>query len=159
MQKLAEKGGVLVSHAMTSEVISIRSDASLWEAVRTLREAVISGMPVVDAGGRLVGVLSEKDIARALQAAEPGAQAPGILDVLVREARRPGQRREILLEILQNTRVSEVMSRDPIVASPDTPLDTAARIMFERRINRLPVVDGHKLIGILTRHDILGASV
>lgn len=159
MQQVKESPGVLVAHAMTSEVIVVRPDASLWEAVRLLREAVISGMPVVDGSGRLVGVLSEKDVARALQEVQPGARAPGVLDVLVREAKRTDKRREILFELLQNTTVADVMSRDPVVASPDMPLDMAARIMFERKINRLPVVDGRKLVGILTRHDVLGASI
>ena len=150
--------GVLVAHAMTGEVVVTHPESTLWEAARTLREADISGAPVVDLRGVLVGILSEKDIARSLAELTGRHNAPHVLDVLLAGGGTVGSLAGMAFELLQNTRVSEAMSRDPITTSPDTPLDKAAGIMKERRINRLPVLQSGHLVGILTRHDILAAT-
>lgn len=148
---------VLVAHAMTRDVLTISPDATLWEASHALTTAGISGMPVVNESRRLVGVLSEKDIARALGDVAGTRRVSRPLDLVIQGQRAQGPLGRTLRETLQHTRVSEVMSRDPVVTSPTTPLDIAATIMTERRINRLPVVEGNRLVGILTRHDILSA--
>ncbi|MDE1819755.1 MAG: CBS domain-containing protein [Euryarchaeota archaeon] len=159
MQQLAPPPGVLVSHAMTEQVVTVRPDATLWDATRLLREADISGLPVVDRSGRLVGILSEKDIARAVGEVAGQRNVSRLLDLLVSGRGTGGNLGDLASELLQNTKVSEVMNHDPVVTSPSTPLDTAAKILLERHINRLPVVKGGHLVGILTRHDILASSV
>lgn len=159
MQAVTRPKGVLVAHAMTEGVVVVRPEDSLWDAVRVLREAEISGVPVVDRTDHVVGVLSEKDIARSMGEVTGQGNVSRLLDILVSGRGTGGDLGDLAAENLQNTEVQEVMSRDPIVTSPDAPLDTAARIMLERSINRLPVLKGGKLVGILTRHDVLGAFV
>ena len=159
MRALEVPGGVLVDHAMTRDVVVVGPDVTLWAAARMLRDAGISGMPVVDRSQHLVGVLSEKDIARAVAQVTGSKRPARLLDLVLLNRSQKGSLGEMTGEALQNTTVAEVMSRDPVVTSPTTALDTAAGIMLERRINRLPVVDGGRLVGILTRHDVLAASV
>ena len=159
MQAVTRPQGVLVSHAMTEGVVVVHPDSTLWDAVRVLRQAEISGVPVVDRANVLVGVLSEKDIARTMGEVTGQGNVSRLLDVLVAGRSSGGSLGDLAAETLQHTTVAEVMSRDPVVTSPETPLDMAARIMLEHGINRLPVLAGGKLVGILTRHDVLAAFV
>jgi CBS domain-containing protein len=153
---------VCVRHVMTREVVSVHPEDSLAKALRLLRSEVISGLPVVDAKGRLVGVLSEKDIEKVLgpdvettlSKGEPPAPEPEPVreDEGLHASSRPLG--NLTWSYLSATRVSEAMSQDPIVVHPGTPLDRARQIMEERRIRRLPVVDHHHLVGILSAHDL-----
>jgi CBS domain-containing protein len=158
MQAQTVNGGVLVAHAMTTDVVTVGPETSLWEAARLLRDAGISGMPVVDSARRLIGVLSEKDVARALGSVTGTKRPAHLLDLVLVGKGSRARLGDLAAEALQNTTVFDVMSRDPIVTAPEAPLDVAAGIMLERGINRLPVVVGTKLVGILTRHDVLAAS-
>lgn len=156
---------VTVGDVMTKEVLTVHPGDTLESAMEVLREHAISGLPVVDDGDRVVGVLSEKDIARNLSEALGDSQAH-VLEIFLHAARprrttAKGARQKEILDIVHSTltavTVGLAMTPDPVVIGPEASLDEAAGILRERDINRLPVVRGKRLIGILTRHDVLAA--
>lgn len=150
-------GGVTVGHAMTRNVVVVHPEDSLRSAASILLERNISGMPVVDPKGTVVGVLSEKDVARVVGEATGAKGVKGLLEAVLLNLEKQPPRAQQCEEALRSVDVRTAMSQDPIVVAPSAELDVAARIMVERRINRLPVVEGSRLVGILTRHDILAA--
>ncbi len=160
---------VTVEDAMTRSVWTVHPSDSLEKAMSVLRRNGISGLPVTDTRGVVVGVLSEKDIARVLSESL-GENSSYLLEVLVHTSPRAGRQKpnprvadgeakEIIRSTLTSVTVAEAMSPDPVVIGPEAPLDSAARILKERGINRLPVVERGKLVGILTRHDVLSAWI
>jgi len=148
-----------VGEVMTRIVVTTTPDARLDDAARLLREHHISGLPVVAPPHRVVGLLSERDIVRALHRGT-GVDSPrGLLDLLVDSAPRRG---ESVLEVarrqLHNARVSDAMSPRVVTVDRDAPLIEAARRMRVHRVKRLPVVDPDgRLVGIVSRADIVQA--
>jgi CBS domain-containing protein len=163
-----EDGNITVQQMMTRRVHTIGPSNTLLDATALLRRNHISGLPVVDSRKRVVGVLSEKDIARALSDAGELSLTPcGLLDVMIHTKEKEGPTRSskedrddplrMFDECFRSVKVEEVMSRDPLVVDPEMSIDVAARMMLDRNVNRLPVVQGQRLVGILTRHDVLAA--
>jgi CBS domain-containing protein len=151
--------GVRVADVMTRLVVTTTPDARLEEAARLLREHHISGLPVVASPHHVVGVLSERDIVRALRRATALDSPRGMLDLLLESAPSRG---ESLLEVcrrqLRNTRVSDAMSPRVVTVDRDAPLVEAARLMRVHGVKRLPVVDARGgLVGIVSRADIVQA--
>jgi len=126
-----------VRDLMTTDVVTVRSDMPLKEVAKLLLERRISGVPVVDDDGALLGVVSEADFLR-------------------KEAGDPVQRRRPGLRWLVHDRHAEE-DRLAITIEADRPLSEAARRMTEGRIKRLAVVEDGRLVGILTRTDIVRA--
>jgi CBS domain-containing protein len=143
---------------MTRLVMTTTPDASLDEAARLLRERHVSGLPVVDADERVVGVVSEKDIVRVLHKAAGVGHPRGLLDVLLESAPTKGDNvLAVCRRRLRNTRVKDVMSRPVVSVEPETSLIEAAHLMKVKGVNRLPVLDARQhLVGIVTRCDIVG---
>lgn len=139
------------SDIMTREVKTVDPDATIDEAIAALLSAHVSGMPVVDAAGRLVGVVSEGDF---LHRAELGAakRKPRWLEFLL----GPGDVAESYV-LSHGRKVREVMTHDVVSIGESTPLTEIGDIMEKRRIKRLPVVSGEHLVGIITRADLLRA--
>jgi CBS domain-containing protein len=134
-----------VSDVMTRNVLSVSPDTPLKEVARILSEKRISGMPVVDGDGRVVGVVAESDIVRQEQGAE---RDRGLLGRLV----------EGPPLALEAHTAREAMNAPAVTVAPDDELAEAARLMTEQGINRLPVVDGgQRLAGIVTRADLVRA--
>lgn len=141
---------------MTREVVTVRSDASLLDALTIMRVRDVSGLPVVDAGGRVVGVLSERDVGRAtMRGGEVGRVAGGLDLLLAYLLRKPEATLKKIREILSNQRVARVMSRKLYSVPPDAPLDTVVDELVKHRVHRLPVLEGGRLVGIVTRDDVL----
>ena len=142
-----------VADVMSRDLIIVRPETPLQEAIEILAERRISGLPVVDETGKLVGILSETD----LMARATGATPPAYIMLLdsVIYLKNPATHERDLHKALGQT-VGEVMSENPITITPDKSLKDAARQMHDRKIHRLPVLDaeGH-LIGIVTRGDIV----
>lgn len=144
-----------VADAMSRDPIVVRPETPLNEAIQILAERRISGLPVVDDTGQLVGIISETD----LMWQETGVTPPAYIMFLdsVIYLKNPADYERDLHKALGQT-VGEVMSREPITVSPDKPLREAAQIMHDRSVHRLPVLDSQeKVIGILTRGDIVRA--
>lgn len=140
-------GGSLAVDVMTSPVVACRDEAFLEEVADVLADRDLSGLPVVDGAGTLVGVVSERDIAHAVGGP------------LVRLALRRGTHHNPAPEIAElprdARRVRDVMSTPPITVLPDTPLTEVALTMSRNQVNRVPVLAGDRLVGILTRGDVL----
>jgi CBS domain-containing protein len=135
---------------MSKNAITIARDADLHEAARILSENRISGAPVVDEQGRVIGVISEADLLT--------------LAGLKREHTFKDVLRNILGEPVparkRGNKVEDVMSFPPITAKADDDIGDVAEILDNRRIKRLPVVDDNgKLVGIIARADIVRALV
>jgi CBS domain-containing protein len=144
-----------VTDVMSTPVISVQPDAPLRDAVRLISEHHISGIPVVDASGSLVGELSEQD----LMIRESGFDAGPYVMLLdsVIYLRNPLAWDRQVHQVLGNT-VGDVMNGHPHTCTADLSLPLAARQLHESSIQRLFVVDDHKRpIGVITRGDVVRA--
>jgi CBS domain-containing protein len=133
-----------VEDVMTARVVSVSESAGYKEIVTLLRRNRVSAVPVVDAAGRVTGVVSEGDLL-AKQA------APGLPTGAVRMAWRLRERSKA-----SAVTAAELMTSPAVTVTPSADVATAARLMRDRRVKRLPVVDaaGH-LAGIVSRMDVL----
>lgn len=143
-----------VAEVMSQDPIIVRIETPIKEVIQLLAQNRISGLPVVDAQDHLVGVISETD----LMWQESGVSPPAYIMVLdsIIYLENPARYDRDLHKALGQT-AGEVMSKDPLTIAPDQSLKVAARIMHERKVPRLIVVDQGKIIGILTQGDIIQA--
>ncbi len=140
-----------VNQIMTPEVITVGADTTILEAANTMLRHHISALPVVDAAGRLIGIISEGDFIRR---AEIGTQHKrGRWLTFLAGADRIAT--EFAHE--RGRKVGEVMTPDPLTVAEDTPLDRIVQIMQSSRVKRLPVMRGDRMVGIVTRADFLAA--
>jgi CBS domain-containing protein len=137
------------SDVMTREIISVRPDTTVAEAIRMMLDNRISGLPVIDEAGRLVGILTEGDL---LRRGETGTERhrPRWLEILM----GPGRLAEEYVRT-HGRKIGEVMTRDPVSVTPDTSLKEIVELMERRRIKRVPVLDGEVPVGIISRADLL----
>ncbi|MHB9098971.1 MAG: CBS domain-containing protein [Syntrophales bacterium] len=143
-QRVARR--VSVRDVMTVNVIKIRADADFSEVTNLLSEHRISGMPVVDENNRVIGIITEADVL-SMAGMRKGHAFKDIIRHILGEP-LPGNR--------QNRSLRDVMSSPAITTGPDADIREVALILDERRIKRLPVVDGEgKLIGVISRADIV----
>lgn len=143
----------LVADVMTRDPVVAQPKTTLQQAINILAENRISGLPVVDDTGTLVGVISESD----LLWQETGVTPPPYIVLLdsVIFLQNPATYEKDLHKAMGLT-VGEVMSDQPITVQDDQSLKDAARLMHEKNVRRLPVLnDEDKLVGILTRGDII----
>jgi CBS domain-containing protein len=115
-----------ISDIMTEAALTDRSDDSLASAARKMREQQ-TGSLLITGGDQLLGIVTERDILRA-----------------------------VAEDIPLDTPISEVMSKDLVTAEPSTSLREAARIMTEKWIRHLPVLEGGSLVGIVSQRDLAG---
>ena len=148
---------IQVRHVMTKEVLTVLESATLAEAALIMRKNHVSGLPVLDDRKRPIGILSEKDILRALEEPMSTSLPATLIDLVLDRGIKAQTRLEMLRDQLGTNRVGQWMTPDPITIPADAPASRAAQIMAERRINRLPVVEAGRLVGIVTRHDVLSA--
>ncbi len=142
-----------VADIMTADPITVEPQTSLTTAIQILAEKQITGLPVVNEGGELVGVISESD----LMWKETGVDTPPYIMFLdsVIYLQNPARYDKEIHKALGQT-VGEVMSDKPITIEPNATIREAAHLMHEKHVRRLPVVDTlGKVIGILTRGDII----
>ena len=134
---------------MTLGVVSVQSNASVMRAVQLMLQNEISGLPVVDDKGSLVGIVTEGDF---LRRGELGTQRkrPRWLEFLV----GPGRLAEEYVHAC-GRKVDEIMTPDPYTVSVDTPVDEIVRLMEKHRIKRLPVVEDGKPVGVVSRANLL----
>ncbi len=125
-----------VSDRMTSEVVTLNEEQSLRDALTLQQRHKIRHIPVV-ADGNIVGILTDRDLKRA---------SPSLLS---------GIDQERYDELLDTTRVAQVMTRDPRTVSPETSLKDVAKILIEGKFGALPVIEKNSLVGIITEIDLL----
>ncbi|MEB3249916.1 MAG: CBS domain-containing protein [Merismopediaceae bacterium] len=143
-----------VREVMTPNPITITPAAPLQEAIQILAEKRISGLPVVNDQGDLIGIISDTD----LMWQESGVDAPPyimLLDSII-YLQNPARHEKEIHKALGQT-VEEVMSDRPITIKAEQSLREAAHLMNDKKIRRLPVIDSQsgKLVGILTQGDII----
>lgn len=136
---------------MTPRVITVGADTTIVEAIETMLRHHISGLPVVDDTGRLIGIISESDF---LRRAEMGTQRKrgrwlrflaGADRVAAEFARDHGRK------------VGEIMTPNPRTVSEGAPLDQVVQVMESGNVKRVPVMRGDQMVGIITRSDFLDA--
>jgi CBS domain-containing protein len=136
-----------VKDVMTTRVVSVGKDASFREMAAALREHRISAFPVVDADAKVIGVVSEADmLAKEALGSEPQGM-PGMITGLLRYKEHAKAR---------GITAGDLMSSPPVTVTPEDTIERAARLMYTRKVKRLPVVDsGAHLVGIISRADVL----
>jgi len=136
---------------MTMEVVSVSPDASILEAVRLMLQNRISGLPVVDRQGTLVGVVTEGDF---LRRAETGTQRKRArwIEFLMGQ----GQSADEYVRT-HGRKVADVMTPTPITITEDTRLDDIVNLMEQRAVKRLPVARQGRVVGIVSRANLLHA--
>lgn len=140
-----------VREVMTQTVVSVRPEAPVREVAALMLERRISGVPVADALGRVLGVVSEGDFIRR---PEIGTDVPG--SRWLRLFTSPEEQARDYVKTHGRT-AADIMTAPAITVAADAPLAVVARLMGSRGIKRLPVVEGDRLIGIVTRADLLRA--
>ncbi len=144
-----------VGEIMHTDWPTLGPENTVEDAIKLFAEARISGAPVVS-DGRLLGIITEGDLI--FQDAE--IKSPGFLDILggiVPLGNTEEYRREALKSA--GVTVGEVMTSDPVTVAPEATLSEAATVMAEQRKKILPVVEGERLAGVITRMDILTLHV
>jgi CBS domain-containing protein len=146
------KKRILVKDVMSKNVIAVKKDTKVSELIEILTKNRISGVPVVDEENRVLGIVTEADL---LFTTKTG-KIRGLRDFLKRLI---GEEYSTLATPLSgDLKVEDIMTSPVITASPDMDIEEASKILSEKRIKRLPVVDENgKLIGIITRHDLVSA--
>jgi CBS domain-containing protein len=138
---------------MTKDVRTVRPDATLADVARQMIDHHLGAVPVVDEQGRLLGIVTEADLLRASPLKEIGQLR--WLNLFVGS-------KTIADEYAQahHLAASSVMSRTVISTTPDAALESAAALMEQRRVRRLPVCEpGGRLVGIVARADLLRAAL
>jgi acetoin utilization protein AcuB len=128
-----------VGDRMTRGVATIHSDALVRGAAQMMRTRRIRHLPVVDRSGRLVGIVTDRDLRQVIF--DPHIQS------------RAGATADVLGALT----VRDIMTWGVITARPETPIAEAARRMHEKKIGALPVVEGERVVGIITESDVLKA--
>jgi acetoin utilization protein AcuB len=127
---------MLVRERMSTRPVTVTAGTPITEALRIMRQGHVRRLPVLDDQGKLVGIVSEKDL---IYAAPSLGTSLSIYEVHY---------------YLSRLLVSELMTQEVITVAPDTPLEEAARIMADNKIGGLPVLEAGNLVGIITETDI-----
>ncbi len=127
---------MLVRELMTPNPVTIQPDTSVPDALRLMRERKVRRLPIVDSHGRLVGIVSDKDL---LWASPSPATTLAVWEIP---------------DILGKLKVEKVMTTNVVTVAEKTPLEEAARLMADNKIGGLPVMQGPDLVGIITETDL-----
>lgn len=136
---------------MVSNVITVTPDADVAEVAKLLLAKHISALPVVDAAGKLVGIVGEGDLLRRAETGTGHERAWWLRLLMGRESLAGEYVRE------HSRKVSDVMTRHVISAAPDTPVGAVAGLLERNRIKRVPIVADGKVVGIVSRANLIQA--
>jgi acetoin utilization protein AcuB len=131
---------MFVNQIMSKNLVTVTVDTGILEAANLMREKNIRRLPVME-DGRLVGIVTEMDI---LKVQPSQATTLSVFEVNY---------------LLAKTKVKDVMTKDPLTIPADAPIEEAALIMREHEVGALPVLDGGKLVGIITESNIFDAFI
>jgi CBS domain-containing protein len=142
---------MIAKDVMTQNVVSVQPDATVLHAVRLMLQKKISGLPVIDKGGQLVGIVTEGDL---LRRAETGTQRqrPRWLEFLL----GPGRLADEYVHT-HAVKVEDIMTREPATVAENTKLEDVVDLMERRRIKRIPVMRAGTVVGIISRANLLHA--
>ena len=143
---MKEVPAVKVRDVMSTELVTVQSSTTLRQAAVAMLNAGVSGLPVVDADGRLVGIITEADFVEQ-EAAHDLSYRPRLLDLLFGRGQDALASAETVRDVM-TPEVATVLDSDRLAA--------AARMMVDRKVKRLPVIDdAGRLVGIISRADVL----
>ncbi len=139
-----------VRDVMTTRVVAVRKNATFKDIATLLTEYRVSAFPVLDEAGKVIGVVSEADmLTKEALVADMGVQA-------ARLGRTAGSPYHDEFAKASAVTAGDLMTKPPVVVTPDEPVTSAARLMYHGRVKRLPVVgEKGQLIGIVSRADVL----
>lgn len=143
------------------DIHSVSPDTSVDHALELLVSNRVTGLPVLDDDGTVVGVVSDYDLLSLEGIAESAAPTVGnnIFPELSMEWNAFRQVQRLISKNAGKT-VADVMTEDPVVVRPETNMSAAAKVLLDRKVRRLPVVDKDgRLLGMITRHDIIKAAL
>lgn len=127
---------MLVGKRMSSPVITVHPDATLEEALNLMKAEHIRRLPVVDKDGNLIGIVSERQL---LAASPSDATTLSVYE---------------MKELMNRVTIDKIMTRDVLTAAADTPLEETARVMADNKVGGLPVMEGRKVVGMITETDV-----
>ncbi len=147
-----------VRDVMSKDPVTLKPTASLREAAITLADESVGGCPVVDDQNRMIGMLSEVDILEALKTQHkelrmlmPPEITFGISFVeIIKEREALAAFKEV-----ESKLVRDIMTKEVHAVAPNDNVERAIQVMVQHKVHRIPVVEGGKLVGILTRGDVL----
>jgi CBS domain-containing protein len=147
MNSEEQKIGVKAKDIMTTDIILLKEDYSLHKASRALSDYHTSGAPVVNNLGKIIGIISESDIVSYISTFQDDelefdntSELPELAQMYIQASTVP---------------VADIMTKEVVTANPDTSIEDLARLMTENNINRVPILEKGKLVGIVSRIDIL----
>ena len=140
-----------VSDVMTRRVVSVTPEATIRHAIRLMLDNHISGLPVIDDKAKLVGIVSEGDFLRRSEIGTERKRSRWLGALL-----GPGEPANDYVHS-HGLKVKEVMTRKPITVQEDAPLDQVVHLMESRSVKRLPVVRGEKVVGVVSRANLMRA--
>lgn len=143
---------LIVKDIMTRDLITVPPDMEITQAAKILLENRINGVPVVDKGGELIGILCQSDII-VQQKEMPIPSVFTFLDGLVSFTSMKKLEKEVL-KIAAIT-VANAMTPDPVTVGPETKIEEVALLMVDKNFHTLPVLDEGKLVGIVGKEDVL----
>jgi CBS domain-containing protein len=138
-----------VADFMTRQVMTVAPDASIVAAAKRMLDNKVSGLPVVDAAGQVVGIVSEHDL---LRETDDGRRGPHWLEMMIEGAELADETARF-----HDRKVNEVMTPHPITIAATASLQEACRLIEDHGFKRLPVVENGKVIGIIARADLVRA--
>ena len=145
-----------VREIMDAEPQTVRPDSSVEEVVRALRDHELTGLPVINEGGRCVGIITEEDLVMAGD--EGDLHLPHFIElfggIVFLESVSHWEER-VRKAFAANA--EDMMTPDPVTIEPDATVREAARLIARKKHNRLPVVEHGRLVGVVTRIDVLDA--
>ena len=145
-----------VADIMDRDPVAVRPDDDVESVVRVMRRHELPGVPVVNEGGRCVGIVTEADLVIADE--EGDLHIPHYIELMGGVVfLEPLRRFEERLRKAAAGDVSDMMTADPVTIEADAPAEEAARVIAASKHNRLPVVDDGRLVGVITRADVLRA--
>lgn len=142
-----------VSDVMTTNVLAVSPHASVDTAAQLMLQKRISGVPVINEAGELVGIVTEGDFLRRAET-DTAPKRPRWIEFFM----GPGRLADEYVR-LSSRKVSDVMTQEVHTVPPDAPLEQVVQLMERHNIKRLPVVDKGKVVGIVTRANLLRAVV
>jgi CBS domain-containing protein len=146
-----------VAEIMDRDAPSVGVDTGVEEVVRLFKDQEVGALPVVNEGGRCVGIITEKDLVIADETGDLHIphyiELFGGLVFLPNEVRHFEQR----LKKAAAARVKDLMTEDPVTVEPTTTVDQAAHVIVEKGHSRLPVAEHGRYVGLVTRADVLSA--
>jgi len=125
-----------IADVMTRNVMTLKPEQTLRDAVELLRSKHIRHLPVVE-DSKLIGIVTDRDVKRA---------TPSLLS---------GVDRDEYDRVLDETKIAQIMTREPMTVTPESGLKAAVKIFIDRKVGALPVVSGSQLVGIITEIDLL----